>query len=450
MTSGFAASIRARATMPVDSAGLAAFRALFGLVMFVGAVRFWLNGWIEQNYVEPTFHFTYYGFGWVRVLPPAMMHALFGVVAISAFCVAIGAFYRIAAWMLFLSFTYIEFIDVTYYLNHYYLGSLLALLCALLPLGNWHSIDARRVPAVPPAPAAWMYWAVRAQIGIVYFYAGIAKVNPDWLLQGRPLELWLASRTDLVWLSALVRTFGLVPLAIAMSWLGCLHDLTMPFLLLNRRIRPFAYAGLVAFHVMTGVLFPIGMFPVIMIAATPIFFDPKWARSLFAKLSVRQPEHEGTQAPGTFSPVFAGAVILLLALQVLVPIRAFAYGGNVLWHEQGMRWSWRVMLREKNGSVVFRVRETRNSVARDYFLSPRKYLNRVQEREMSSQPDLILQLARHIASDLRLHGADHVSVYVDAWASLNGRATRRLVDPTTDLAHTADGFGKAGWITCER
>ena len=35
------------------------------------------------------------------------------------------------------------------------------------------------------------------------------------------------------------------------------------------------------------------------------------------------------------------------------------YGGNVLWHEQGMRFSWRVMVREKNGSVTFVVHNTR-------------------------------------------------------------------------------------------
>ena len=85
------------------------------------------------------------------------------------------------------------------------------------------------------------------------------------------------------------------------------------------------------------------------------------------------------------------------AAQAVLPLRFLAYGGNVLWHEQGMRFSWRVMVREKNGSVTFHVRD--KTTGRSWEVSPRTYLTRLQEREISAQPDLILQLSHRIRDD---------------------------------------------------
>ena len=34
-------------------------------------------------------------------------------------------------------------------------------------------------------------WLVRAQVGIVYVFVGLAKLNADWLLHGDPLRMWL-------------------------------------------------------------------------------------------------------------------------------------------------------------------------------------------------------------------------------------------------------------------
>ena len=45
-----------------------------------------------------------------------------------------------------------------------------------------------------------------------------------------------------------------------------------------KRTRVVAYAALVVFHVLTGALFPIGMFPVIMIVSALVFFPPDWPR----------------------------------------------------------------------------------------------------------------------------------------------------------------------------
>jgi hypothetical protein len=73
-------------------------------------------------------------------------------------------------------------------------------------------------------------------------------------------------------------------------------------------------------------------------------------------------------------------------------------------------------------------------------------LNRYQEQEFAGQPDLILQLAHRIADDFRAQGYRQVEVRADAFASLNGRPSKRLIDPDVDLASIEDGILPAAWI----
>jgi len=375
---------------------------------------------------------------------------LFARMIVASVCIVFGLAYRVATVAYFLTFTYVELSDVTNYLNHYYLQSLLALVLCFLPLHRAYSLDARFFPSLRVASfPAWMTWLLRAQIAIVYFYAAIAKATPDWLLHGQPLQIWLHSRTDLPLAGWLFDHEG-VPLA--MSWAGFLYDLTIPAFLLHRRTRPFAYGVVLVFHTMTKLLFPIGMFPVIMTTATLVFFDHDWPRKLASwahrmagRAEPGEPAPSGARGVALSAPRWAlGLAALWCVLHAVMPLRTFAYGGNVLWHEQGMRWSWRVMAREKNGSVGFRVHA--RGWAHDQRVSPSRYLTSVQEREMSVQPDLILQLAHAIAEEHRARGLEDVEVRVDAFCSLNGRPMARLIDPDVDLAAVEEGLMPAPWI----
>ena len=433
---------------PTDAASLAALRVLFGIVMLGSIVRYFANGWIERFYVQPRFHFTYWGFGWVAPLPQPWLTALFVVLGIAALCIALGLAYRVASITFFVLFTYVHLLDVSNYLNHYYLVSLLALLLAVLPLHRAYSVDAGLRPSVRSATLpAWMLWLVRAQVGLVYFFAGLAKLQPDWLLHGQPLGIWLHARTD----TPLIGPFLDEPAAaLAMSWAGFLYDTTIVAWLLWRRSRPFAYLVVCAFHFLTNVFFNIGIFPVVMTVAATIFFDPDWPRWLWARVR-RRALAPAMRAPGpersTIGALGLAALSLWVLVHVAVPLRTHLYGGDVLWHDQGMRWSWRVMVREKNGSVMYRVRLTDEHLgAREVRVTPRKYLNRYQEQEFAGQPDLVLQLAHRIAADYRAQGFSRVEVRADAWASLNGRPSARLIDPDADLASIDDGVMPAAWI----
>ncbi|MFT5357451.1 MAG: vitamin K-dependent gamma-carboxylase [Polyangiales bacterium] len=408
----------------IDPASLVAFRVLFGLVAAIGAARFLIYGWVGRFYEEPSFFFHYLGFEWVRPLPNPWMHVAFGALVVLGLLIAAGIFYRASVVTFFVLFTYVELIDVSGYLNHYYLVSVLALWMCVLPLGSSNLKNS--------APR-WVLYALRLQVGAVYFYAAIAKATGDWLVHAQPLQIWLSARTDVPFVGHAIEYFGLNTFALLAAWAGFLHDLLIVPALLWRRTRPFAFAALMLFHLATHLLFNIGMFPLIMTCAATVFLAPSWPRRF---LRGRKPAAPQTsKAP----PVAVVAFVALLALvQLFAPLRAFAYGGNVLWHEQGMRFSWRVMCREKNGSVSFRVR---SAEGRETIVAPRRYLTEFQEREMSSQPDLILQLAHRIGADNP--GAE---IYVDALVSLNGRRATRLIDPEVDLVGVQDGQALATWI----
>ncbi|MGM0555389.1 MAG: HTTM domain-containing protein [Myxococcota bacterium] len=441
--------IRQRATDKVDISSLAAFRVLFGLMMLVGTVRFMAYGWVDQFFVQPDFFFHYWGFEWISPLAGPWMHGVFIAVAVLSFMVAVGLFYRPAIIGFFVLFSYIELIDVANYLNHYYLVSLIALLLCFLPANAAWSVDAYLRPRIRRAKtAAYHVWLLRFQVGVVYFYAGVAKVGSDWLLHGQPLNIWLSSRVDTPLIGAFLDLWWI---ALAMGWAGMLHDLLMPFLLSWRKSRPVAYAVLVVFHVATGYFFRIGMFPVIMMVSATIFFAPDWPKRwvperFWPKSQDPEPSARGWERGrgGLLQKLALAVALLYCVLQLVMPLRFVAYPGNVLWHEQGMRWSWKVMVRKKNGAVTYRVKVPERQ--KEYYVSPSRYLTSHQEREMSGQPDLILQLAHHIGEEFRERGHDQVEVRVDAIVSLNARSPRPMIDPNVDLLAVDDGIDRADWI----
>lgn len=432
---------------PRDIAALAAFRVALGLLIAVSAVRFLAYGWVGVLFAQPRFRFTYWGFGWVPVLPGSWMPALFAALGVLGVLLMVGLFYRVTVVLLFAVFAYVQLLDVTNYLNHYYLVSLLLALLCFVPAHRAFSVDAWRDPALRRDwLPAWCTVLLRFQVSVVYVFAGLAKVTNDWLVHAQPLNIWLAARTGLPWVGPLLEQRWV---AYAAAWGGMLFDSTIVLFLLWRRTRPFAYVVVLGFHAVTFVLFPIGMFPFIMVTGALVFFDPSWPRALLARVRRRPVPAPPSPpmvavAPGWKGPLALGVAAVYALLQLVLPLRTHAYGGNVLWHEQGMRFSWRVMTREKNGSATFMVRDS--VTGREWHVPPSQYLTRLQEREMAVQPDLILQLAHRIARDFEATTHHPVEVRADVRVSLNGRMSERLVDPTVDLSKEEDGLGPKAWI----
>ena len=425
--------MRERMGRPVDAAGLSALRMMLGLLFTVSALRYLSRDWVGPLLSDPSFHFRYAGLAWVPVPSEAGITALLVVVAISGLGVAAGLAYRLCAVALLISFTWIELIEVTTYLNHYYLMSLLAALLLLLPLHRHASLDVKLGWVAPRTHhPSWILLLLRGQIVLVYLFAGIAKLNPDWLGMGEPLHTWLRTREDL---RAISPWFAARSTAIAMSWAGALYDLTIPLWLLWRPTRALAWLAVVVFHVCTALLFPIGVFPWLMIIVSTVFWDPDWPRRLAGAAKATPP----APAPAPSSALWLVGV--WMAIQVLVPLRSWVYPGTVRWHEQGFRFSWRVMLIEKTGLVEYRLVERDGE--RRWRVSPGAELTPLQHQEMRTQPDLIAQYARHLADRWAAEQGADVAVYVDAWASLDGRPAQVLIDPAVDLSARRL---PAGWI----
>lgn len=435
-----------RLNAPCDGAGLGAFRALLGALLCLSVGRFWAYGWIEQLYLEPSFHFTYLGFDWVRPWPASGMYAHFALMAAAALSLCIGFCSRLSALIFCLTFTYAELIEKASYLNHYYFVSLVTLLLSVMPSGASFSVDAwrrRRRGRPPEIVRLWSYTLLRAQLGLLYFFAGFAKLNPDWLLEAEPLATWLAQHADVPVIGPLLATKSA---AFVASYFGAAYDLTIVFWLSWRRTRAYAYAVAVVFHVAVWLLFPIGVFSWVMLVATTSFFEPGWPRRYLRRHAPPAPDAGGGAArsenqlgPATFA-LMGG----YLALQLALPLRFLLYPGNVNWHEQGFRFSWRVMLIEKTGQVELRVLV--GDEDRRYVVYPRERLTPLQYKMMCTQPDMIQEYAQHLAKTFRAEGHTRVRVYADAWASLNGRARRRLIDPDVDLASAPRTLRAKPWI----
>lgn len=432
---------------PTSAAPLAVYRIFFGVLMFVSIVRFWALGWIEKLYLEPPFHFSYYGFEWVQPLG-YWTYGLFILCGLCAVAITLGWHYRVAMPLFFLSFTYIELMDKTTYLNHYYFISVLSLLMCFLPAGKYFSIDARRhgQPLTATVPR-WTIMSLQLLVGIVYFYAGLAKLHADWLLQAMPLKIWLPGRYDLPLIGTLLEQEWV---AYAFSWGGAIYDLCIPFALLYRPTRVPAFIMVVAFHILTRILFPIGMFPYIMIVSTLIYFDASLHQrivdSIRSALRIRPTVSDFSVRTFDFSfrKIPSQFIVLFFTLQLVLPFRHLLYPGKLFWTEQGYRYSWRVMLMEKAGTAQFKIVD--GVSGKSFAVDNRDFLTSFQEKQMATQPDFIVEYAHYLRDHFSSQGHQNIEIYVDSYVALNGKRSRPYIDPTVDLTKVTDDFTHKSWI----
>jgi hypothetical protein len=431
-----------------NAAPLAVFRLFFGVLMCVSIIRFWSKGWIQTLYIDPTFHFSYYGFEWVQPIG-IYTYLLFLICGISSFLVAIGYKYRLSILVFFLSFTYIELMDKTTYLNHYYFVSVISFILFFLPCNAQFSIDAvirRKSYKMVPN---WTIDSLKLMLGIVYLCAGLTKINSDWLLRAMPLKLWLKSKYDLPVVGQTIMQQEWFHYF--MSWGGMFYDLSIPFLLLLKKTRSFAFFLVVMFHIVTRILFPIGMFPYIMILSTIIFFDATLHERILlfiarifriAKQKLHPPMMQMEQHK--VSKISSFIVVVFLTLQLFIPWRSVLYPGELFWNEQGYRFSWRVMLMEKKGSSIFKIVNSKTKAF--FYVNNDDFLTPVQQKQMSFQPDMILEYGHYLGTHFKSQGHKNVAVFVESYVSLNGRISSKFIDPTANLLEFKDTFKHKHWI----
>lgn len=478
-----------RWAQPVDIASLAAFRIAVGSVLAWELWRYLALDFPHRYYVEPPLHFTFWPFDWVRPLPTTGITWLFIGLSLVAAMVAVGAFYRVACVVLWLGMTYIFLMDSAFYLNHWYLATLLCFLLAFVPAHQAWSIDTRsgaveRRDTVP----AWTVGIFRFQFGIVYLFAGLAKIEADWL-EGRPLHIWLDDQSDFPvigqWLTER-------PVAQGLAIAAMVFDVAVAFLLMSHRTRRYAYVVALGFHLMNSRLFAIGMFPWAMMLGTAIFFPTDFPRRLADDLAngirripvavgavtmailaawiprefsvfqivagaaagaiaayhlaggdraevlaeTADTETEEAAATPPRAPALARPVRWALgawiAIQLLLPLRPYVYPGNASWTEEGQQFAWRLLLRTKSGIVTFQI--TDPTTGETIEVEPETLIRGGQLNNLAEQPDLMVQFARWLEEEYRPRmGGRDLEVRASSSITLNGHRPRELVDPDVDL-----------------
>ncbi len=420
-----------------DARRLAFFRICFGLVMMAECGGGIFSGFVKSALVEPKLFFKYAGFGWVQPIDGYSFYLHFTLLAVAATLVTIGLFYRAAAAFLFVGWSYVFFMDLAWYQNHYYLIVLLTMVMAVLPAHRALSIDARRKPtaAVSTFPA-WMTLTIKLLMATAYFYAGVAKLSSDWLAL-QPVTAWMQDRADrpiLGWF------YGSRWSPYFIAWGGVVFDLSIPFLLFGKRPATLAFAATCVFHLMNAITFEIGVFPFLALAMTALFLPLSSLDGLVPDVDPARPAYVDRRPR-----LVIAALLALFIPQALLPLRHFFIPGNVHWTEQGHLFAWHMKLREKTGTIRFIVKDSNRVVVRT--VTPEEYLSGRQLARVATRPELIRQLAVRIGHDARRAGVAEPTVHAEASVSLNSRRPQPFIDTQRDLTKVpAITWQRRDWI----
>lgn len=393
-------------------------------------------GWVDQVYVEPKFTFTFIGFEWMQPLPGYGMYVVFLALSILALCITFGYRYRLATFLLFFGWGYVYLMHKVSYNNHHYLYWILIALFFFIPAHKYRSADVKAGRVQESLHCRW--WHVYQFIGlylIVYTYAAIAKLYPDWY-RGIPLDIWFGAKSE----RPIIGTFyGWEYAPLLFAWGGKFFDFLVIPMLLWRPTRWFAIGLSLIFHLINSITFEIGTFPYMMIVSIVLFFPPEQIRNRFFKQK-QAPDlvHVGNPVNQRLTSWLIGVFV---AIQVLLPLRHHLYEGNVFWTEEGHRLSWRMMLRSKTGNTSFIVKTKDGSFVNHNI---NDHLTHKQYYNMSTHPDMIWQYVQYLKS---LYGND-ISVNVVAYVQLNRGPSVPMIDREVDLAKEDwHRFKHHEWIT---
>lgn len=380
----------------MNGASLGVFRIAFGLLMLLEAVTFFRPSFSSGglSHLE-----VYYAGAGVRFHMPYLMDACVGplprwvfvgagwLLGLGATSLALGLWHRFSAALVFASWAFLYGIECTrtYWMSYYWLELLVAFALVWMPAANRWAWDAMRLGkgASPATVPRWTVAVLRAQLVVTYFYAGVAKLNADWLVDLMPVRWFLeqphvsARLRGLLgesWAAQLSPWLLGTPGACFFSWAGAAFDLAVGFLLLHRRTRLLALALTWTFHGINHFLLfqDIEWFPLLGATTATVFLEPSWpddVRRWFRNPRWNPPDWRwalpglclvpglgvllGWQGRKVVPPVTTQAhpplpawVTAMLGtwfvLQVLVPLRHLAIPGDSRITFEGLSFSWRL------------------------------------------------------------------------------------------------------------
>lgn len=437
---------------PVNGTSLAIFRIWFAVCMLANTWIYTID--VHIDYLKPKLFYSFIP-GMV-MWPGPGIYIHFAVMAISAAMLGLGLYYRAAAIVFFFAHTYLFLLEKAYYQNHFYLVTLLSFLFIFLPANKAWSVDSDETNPSNLVPR-WSVLILKLQIAIVYFYGGIAKLSTDWL-NGHPQTEFLGqfAHEPIIgqivshpWFAHLV-TYG-----------GIIIDLSIGFLLFWGPTFWFGALIATAFHLINSRLFPIGIFPWLMIGTTGLFAPYDWPERVKNKIqkwknsrsqaasndSETTQEQPAKTVPWKYQISIAMLIFLhvYILIQVALPWRRFFYPGDTSWTELGHRFSWSMMLRTKLVKS-FEVTVTNPKTGQKYLVDYSKDMSPKQVFHMQTRPDMILQYAHYVADVEEKKLGVRPKVSIRALESLNLRQVQDLIDPSVDLAAEQDTLLAPRWI----
>jgi hypothetical protein len=399
-------------------------------------------GWVHETFVDVKHSFTFFGFEWTDFLIGSTMTWYYVVMGIFGFAIMLGYRYRLSAFIFSIMWALSYFMQKSHYNNHYYLVMLVSFWMLIMPAHRYASLDVkqRRVKASLSCPN-WAILYFKIQFAIVYFYAAIAKVYPDWL-QATPIQIWLKNKTHYPIVGGLFE-YEWFPYFIAYG--GLFFDALVIPCLLFKRTRVLAIGLSLVFHLFNSAVFQIGIFPYFALAVALFFFDPEDIRRLFLKKKpVYIPDVFSNRHPNNWiTPIF----VVYFIIQLLLPIRHHFIKGNVLWDEAGHRLSWRMMLRAKAGVCTYVVKYGQDQEKR---IPGREFLQMHQVHDVNTRPDMLYRSIDYLKEYLDSMGIEPTAIYCKSQVSVNGRPYATFVKPDFDMLKAKWNFyGKQEWIAEE-
>ncbi|MDY2586031.1 HTTM domain-containing protein [Winogradskyella aquimaris] len=411
----------------IDNSGLIVFRIFFGLLCFLESVGAVITGWVRKTLVEPEFTFSFIGFEWLQPLPGNWMYVYYILMGLFGLLIMVGYKYRLSMFMFATMWTATYLMQKSSYNNHYYLLFILSYLMVLLPANRYASVDVKLKPSLKQiSMPAWCKWIFVTQLFILYTYASIAKLYPDWL-DTTVIALLMQGKANYPIIGELLQQKSI---HYFIAYGGILFDGLIIPALLFKPTRKYAFFASIFFHLFNSIVFQIGIFPYLSLAFSLFFFDPKTVKNIFLK---KKPFYTSKEViVPKYSNLIIGLFCVYFLVHIALPLRHHFFKDDVLWTEEGHRLSWRMMLRAKSGTASYQVidKATNNAIP----INLNDYLTRKQRRGASTKPDMIWQFAQYLKQDFAKKGIA-VEVYVRAYVSVNGKHSKQLIDPTVDLAN---------------
>ncbi|MEZ4857541.1 MAG: HTTM domain-containing protein [Flavobacteriaceae bacterium] len=410
----------------VDNTGLSLWRIAFGLLISIEAFGAIATGWVRKTLVEPQFTFNFIGFDFLQPLPGNGMYFYFLLMGCFGILVMLGYRYRWAMAAYALMWTCVYLMQKSSYNNHYYLMMLLCWIMVFFPANRYLSLDAKYIPNFKKfSMPQWVSVVFIAQIGIVFTYASIAKMYPQWM-DGSVPAMFMKGKKD-YWLIGEWLQLEWVHYSIA--YVGILFDLLIVPLFLWKRTRVIAFGLSLFFHLFNSIVFQVGIFPYMSIAFAFFFFS---SETLIKRFKLKRPVYTALEISyPKFKPLGITLFTIYFLFQLGLPLRHWFFKDDVLWTEEGHRLSWRMMLRSRSGQLLFWA-ENKTTCQRDnYPYLP--LLSSDQIKSVRNKPDFIWQMAQRIKKIEAEKGND-VAVYVTCKVKINSGKYHTFIDPNIDIA----------------